>query len=112
MDFIVLVCGGRNFNNKEWLFYQLDSLPNKPTLIIHGAARGADSLAGVWAKSRNVPVKTYPADWDKHGRSAGFIRNKEMIKEKPDLVMAFEGGKGTAHMIKVARQNDVTVSII
>ena len=98
----VLVCGGRNYSDEGRLTEVLDDL--KPTEIIHGGARGADSLAEKWAATRQVPCHVYPADWRRHGRAAGPIRNREMLEQsKPDLVVAFPGGRGTAHMVRIAR---------
>jgi len=105
----VLVCGGRDFHDLNLLYETLDSLDPKPTLIIHGAANGADILSGHWAKKRGIPVKEYPADWNKYGRSAGLVRNTAMLKEEPDLVVAFPGGNGTAHMSLSARKNGIEV---
>ena len=107
---IVLVCGGRTFHDRQLLFNILDNLEIKPTLIVHGAANGADILSGDWAKKRNIPVKEYPAEWSKYGKSAGLVRNTSMLmKEKPDLVVAFPGGRGTAHMVLSARKNGTKV---
>lgn len=104
----LLVCGGRDFTDRDWLYSVLDDI--KPAVVIHGAAPGADTLAGDWAKERGVPVEAYPADWDKHGRAAGPIRNSRMLREgKPDLVLAFPGGRGTANMVKQAGQAGVGV---
>ena len=98
----VLVCGGRDFQDKARVFATLDGLD--PALVIHGGARGADALAGEWAESRGVECQVYPADWRRHGRAAGPIRNREMLEQsKPDLVVAFPGGVGTAHMARIAR---------
>jgi hypothetical protein len=107
----VLVCGGRAFDDWELLAGVLDSLePMQASVIIHGAAPGADTLAGQWAELRRVPVEAFPADWEKHGRAAGPIRNARMLAEgKPDLVVAFPGGQGTANMCKQARAAGVKV---
>jgi hypothetical protein len=79
-------------------------------LIIHGEAKGADSLAKDWAKSRNIEQIGFPAQWDKYGKSAGFFRNTEMLKVgKPDIVVAFPGGPGTAMMCKIAEAEGVEV---
>jgi hypothetical protein len=101
----VLVCGGRDYNEKETVFDFLDHINAKYHIIciIHGAARGADTLAGEWATTRNILVEAYPADWNKYGKSAGPIRNRQMLVEgKPDAVIAFPGGKGTENMIRQA----------
>lgn len=107
----VLVCGGRDYANQQQLETVLDSLDSDYyTTLIHGAARGADTLAAMWAASRFMEVKPFPADWDKYGRSAGAIRNQRMLDEgKPDLVVAFPGGAGTALMVKLARKAGVEV---
>lgn len=111
----VLVCGGRDFDDhmllvKTLLEYQTE----KPiTCIIHGNARGADTLADRFADLTGIPKEVYPADWDKYNKAAGPIRNAQMITEgKPDLVIAFPGGKGTANMIKQAKDAGIPVKEI
>ncbi len=102
----VLVCGGRDYNDYEKICMALDKSSHQKTitLLIHGDALGADRLARDWAFSRNVPRAPYPADWEAHGKAAGPIRNQKMIDEaKPEGVIAFPGGKGTADMIRRAR---------
>lgn len=85
-----------------------NALPT-PT-IISGKASGADQCAIDWAVVNWTELEEYPADWDTHGRGAGYIRNKEMlVKGKPDLVLAFPGGKGTANMIDIAKKAGVEV---
>ena len=107
----VLVCGGRNYRDRDRVFQVLDSI--EPSVVIHGAARGADQLAGAWAKERQVSCKTYPAQWDRYGKSAGFRRNEQMLSEgNPDLIIAFPGGNGTAHMMRIARQRGYEVTEI
>lgn len=104
----VLVCGGRAFEDYAFLRDVLDYYA--PTLVIHGAARGADSLAHRWAQNRCISVESHPADWQAHGKAAGPIRNAKMISAgKPDLVIAFPGGKGTANMVKIATDKGVPV---
>ena len=89
----------------------MDSI--EPSVVIHGGARGADQLAGAWAKERQVSYKTYPAQWDRYGKSAGFRRNEQMLNEgNPDLIIAFPGGNGTAHMMRIARQRGYEVTEI
>ncbi len=74
------------------------------------AARGADLLAAAWARSRGIPARPFPADWNRDGKAAGFLRNVRMLREgRPDLVVAFPGGKGTAHMVGLARRAGVAV---
>lgn len=107
----VLVCGGRTFADKELLFRTLDELlGGRNRVIIHGGARGADSLAGMWALTRANNVVVCRADWRRHGPSAGPIRNRVMMtNERPQAVIAFPGGPGTADMVRVARRAGVPV---
>ena len=103
-----LVCGGRNYRDKNRLFKVLDK--HDPDIIIHGCARGADRLAGKWARTRNKKEIRFPADWQRYRKAAGPIRNKEMLMQgKPDIVIAFPGGKGTEHMIRLSIKNNVKV---
>lgn len=107
----VIVCGGRDYHAKVELFNALDAFHTKNHIIevIHGAARGADTLAGEWAASRMVPCTPVPADWEKYKKAAGFRRNEEMLKRSPGYVIAFPGGNGTAHMVEIATKAGVPV---
>ena len=109
--FKALVCGGRDYFERERVFAVLDGLHGERAiaLIIHGAAKGADSLAGEWADSRGVEqtgdrYKITALDWQTLGPKAGPLRNQQMLDEcKPDLVVVFPGGKGTANMLRLAK---------
>jgi hypothetical protein len=112
MGIRVLVCGGRNFNDREFVFQTLDDIAREAdgiVEVIEGGAMGADYLGGLWAAIRKTKRTTVPADWRKHGRAAGPIRNSEMLALKPDLVIAFPGGKGTQDMIGKAERAGVRV---
>lgn len=107
----VLACGGRNFADRERLNRVLDQLHaiHDFTLLINGDAPGADFLSSEWAHSRKITVKTFPADWAKHGRSAGPKRNQQMLDFGVNLVIAFPGGRGTADMVARAKKSGVEV---
>lgn len=107
----VLVCGGRDFADERAVWRALYPLGRMygPVTIVHGAARGADSLAGRIADRIGYEVETYPADWKAHGKAAGPIRNRQMLATGIDLVVAFPGGRGTDHMKKIAREAGVDV---
>lgn len=108
----LLVCGGRDFNNISRVFHVLHAINAKRpvTLLIEGGAQGADRLAREWARANDVPVLTFEADWKAHGKAAGPIRNGRMIHEgKPDGVVAFPGGRGTANMVEQALENGIKV---
>lgn len=108
----VIVCGGRDYYDQDRAFAVLDKLHAEAgiSLIIEGGARGADHLAMSWAAERHVPRERYEADWENQGSFAGPARNKRMLDEgKPDLVIAFPGGRGTADMVRKARRAGVEV---
>lgn len=107
----VLVTGGRGYADKEHMFAVLDDIDKHSgiTHLIHGAARGADSLAGEWARQRGVQEVVCPANWNKHGRRAGALRNRSMADLNPDKVVAFEGGVGTNMMVEMAEEHGIPV---
>ena len=108
----VLVCGGRDYDDKVKLYWELGHIEGI-TCVISGCARGADTLAIEWAGDNNVTVAPFPADWKTHGKAAGHIRNQQMIdKGKPDLVVAFPGGRGTADMVARAQKAGIQVKTI
>ena len=102
---IVLVCGGREYSetrDKQFVYETLDEIAAKHgiDLIVHGGARGADTLADMWAKDRGVPPVRWDALWDAEGLSAGPQRNGRMFEfMRPTRVVAFPGGRGTNNMI-------------
>lgn len=109
----VLVCGGRDYNDEPAVFGLLDSLRQRygRLTIIQGGAAGADELARRWATIQSSShLINEPADWKAHGRAAGPIRNQRMLDEhKPELVVAFPGGRGTADMVRRAKAAGVPV---
>lgn len=111
----VLVCGSRASTDRAGVFTTLsDAHREHPfTLVITGGAAGVDCLADQWAASMGIDRIVFPANWAAFGKSAGPLRNKRMITEgKPDLVIAFPGGQGTANMRETARKASVPVVTI
>lgn len=106
----VLVCGGRDYDNYISVNNAIIPYFNKDLVIICGMASGADELAAKWARKNHVPLQGFLAEWGKHGIAAGPIRNQKMVDEgKPDIVLAFRGGKGTADMVRRARAAGIEV---
>lgn len=99
----ILVCGGREFNDRFCLFNEMNKLVRyfaRRFAIIQGGAPGADFLAGEWAKGRGTPNIEVKANWDYYGKSAGTIRNEWMADFcMPELCIHFPGGTGTARMV-------------
>lgn len=105
----VLVCGGRDYVDFKRLSEEMESIM-PINLVIDGAARGADDLAHKWAREHGVASCRFPAQWGFYGNRAGPIRNTWMLDYgKPDLVLAFPGGRGTANMVGKAREVGVEV---
>lgn len=99
----LLITGGRDYRDAATVNRALDRVLAERgiAVLIHGAARGADTLAAEWAASRGVPVEAYPARWETDGRKAGPLRNQRMLDEgKPTACVAFPGGTGTADMVR------------
>lgn len=108
----VLVCGGRKYSNASRLYGILGKLHRERGIeqVINGAASGADALASAWARANDVCVTEYPVDWKREGRAGGPRRNQAMLdNEKPDAVVAFAGGLGTADMVRRARAAGVAI---
>jgi hypothetical protein len=119
-EFTIVVTGSREWSDRKLISTTLCEayltrgiFPNRVRLI-HGCARGADSLAASVAHKLGMQVVGMPADWDKHGKAAGMIRNRAMLDEKPDLVLAFPlpQSVGTLGCIKEARKRQLTVSVV
>ena len=109
---IVLVTGGRDFGDVSHVLDAINHLNElEPIdLLVHGDATGADTLADAVCKELGITRIKCPANWEKFGRPAGAIRNKSMLDLfKIDLVLAFPGGKGTAHMKKNATELGIPV---
>ena len=115
----VIIAGTRDFNDYDFLKKNVDYFlqginPNNEEIeIVSGNARGADKLGERYAKEHNLPVKLFPANWDKYGKRAGYLRNQEMANYA-DVLIAFwdEKSKGTKHMIDIAKKQDLTVIVV
>jgi predicted Rossmann-fold nucleotide-binding protein len=108
----LIICGGRMYRHRSKFFEVMEEFVKdfgRPSLVIHGAALGADTLAEQWATASLIPTQPMPAQWEIYGKGAGHVRNKEMICEKPDMVLAFPGGPGTEGMIELANRFKVPV---
>lgn len=110
----VLICGDRHWKDKEFIRNAMQILP-AGTVVIHGAARGADTIAGDIAKAMGLQVLAFPAQWNTLGKAAGPVRNMNMLGEGPDVVWAFHDNlnesRGTRNMIKLAMKRGVEVRV-
>lgn len=117
----VIVSGSRDWHDADAINKALDKelKKHKVLTVVHGGARGADSLAGAWAKAQivaghKVTEEIHHAQWDTHGRGAGPIRNQKMADLGADKVLAFPLGRspGTRHMIKISRAAGMKVKVL
>lgn len=112
----VLICGSRGFTDSAQIREEVRKL-SPDSVVVHGGARGADSFAGEAARECGLAEEVFLADWTRHGKAAGFIRNKKMVEEgKPDEVWAFYNdcnhpSPGTAHTVSLAKKIGVPVTI-
>ena len=114
-EFRVIVAGSRNFNNYALLEATLDKLLVRKAniVIVNGAARGADTLGEQYAAARGLKCIRMPADWDKHGKSAGYKRNEEMAKIGHAAVLFWDGvSRGTERMANLAQRYKLAIRVI
>lgn len=109
----VIIAGSRGFDSFKALKEYCDKILGKEeVIVISGTARGADKLGEKWAKDHGYKVVLYPADWNLYGKSAGYIRNKEMA-EQADVLIAFwdRKSRGTKMMIDIAQSKGMEVYV-
>ena len=114
----IIIAGGRDFMDYNLLKEKTDKILQEKKVthkivIISGCARGADTLGLRYASENAFDVEEYPANWDKYGKKAGYMRNVEMA-ENADALIAFWDGKskGTKHMIDIATERNLPTRVI
>jgi hypothetical protein len=112
----VLVCGSRDWANAALIRVALKHLKKEhgPVTVVHGDCKtGADAFAAQQALLLDLSRDRHVADWRRHGKAAGPIRNLAMLDTKPDLVLAFQrdGSRGTQHTIDEARKRGIPVEV-
>jgi hypothetical protein len=111
----LIVAGSRTFSNKEKVFKNLNKIyKHYPDLeIVSGLAKGPDTMGKDWAKINNVKCHDFPANWDKYGKRAGFIRNEQMA-HFADAALVYWDGKspGSKSMIKLANEADLNLAVV
>lgn len=114
-QFRVIVAGSRTFGDYRMLSNTLDKAFERhwPTAIVCGEARGADLLGKRYAQEHQIPVNSYPADWNGLGKSAGYIRNEKMAANAEALIAFWNGSSvGTKHMIDTAKKKNLQVRVV
>lgn len=113
----IIVAGSRGFDDYGLLDHKLTHLFQRlspaDTVVISGTARGADSMAEHWAGQHKFDVLHFPAQWNVHGRRAGYVRNEQMLEMATGLVAFWDGqSRGTAHMIDIAKRAGLKVIVV
>lgn len=109
----IIIAGGRTFNDYDLLCKTCDyMLQNQIDIeIVSGTANGADKLGEKYANEKGYKLIKFPADWN-IGKSAGYIRNKEMAEYADALIAFYNGSKGTKHMIDLAKQYNLKIKVV
>ena len=118
----VIVAGSRTFTNfslceKELIRFikthHRKGIMKSDIEIVSGTARGADKLGEKFAIKYGFKVTQFPAEWDKYGKSAGYIRNKQMAEYATHCIVFWDGiSKGSQHMIDLAKSRDLVTNVI
>lgn len=106
----LIIAGGREYQfNVDDVKYLIKLNREYPIVeIVSGGARGADREGEWFAKEMDIPIKVFPADWNKYKKRAGYLRNKQM-GSYADAVVLFPGGKGTSMMYEIAQENGLLI---
>lgn len=113
----IIVAGSRSYTNYKQFVIFMDSYDRKfheEHIYISGdASRGADAMLIHWCELRRKPYVTFPADWEKNKRIAGFLRNKEMADNATHLLAFYDGrSNGTRNMIWEAKKHHLVFEIV
>ena len=109
----VIVAGSRNFQNYPLMCKELDKIKDRIECIVSGDATGADTYGCMYARDNNIPVRHCPADWQKYGTAAGYVRNKQMGDYGDELIAFWDGvSPGTNDMINYMKQLGKKVTVI
>lgn len=108
-----IINGSRDITDYSLVETAMELSGIKPTEVISGGARGPDRLGERWAKEKGVKLTVMPADWDTHGKGAGYVRNAQMVDAADALVSIWDGqSKGTRHTISLVGQKGLRVFVL
>lgn len=110
------IVGSRNFNRWDLVVSEMNKLIDthgQPNTIISGGAKGADSMAETWAKTNGCEMIVHPALWNKYGKRAAYLRNKDIVRDS-DMLLAFpsKSGRGTQMTINLSQDKGIPIIII
>jgi hypothetical protein len=104
----LIIAGSRSLEDYSWMETKLDNIlsnTSEPILVLSGGAKGADRLGERYAKERGFETTVMPADWETHGKKAGYLRNKQMAQKCTHAVIFWDGkSPGSRHMIEICEK--------
>jgi hypothetical protein len=108
----VIIAGSRDISDYELVCRAVKESGFTPAAIVSGLSRGVDRLGMEYARRHGIPCHGYPAEWDKHGRQAGYIRNHDMARNADAVIAVWDGrSPGTKHMIDIATRRALRVYV-
>ena len=115
----VVICGGRDFDDRKLCFEALDSIlaGEDEVEVVSGHANGADALGEEYARANGLEITVFKPDWKRYGKGAGLVRNRQMVdyaRETDGLVVAFWDGesRGTKSTIDYSRKCGLETRIV
>lgn len=97
----VIIAGSRGVNDYSLVVQAVERSGYNITEVVSGCATGIDTLGEQWARANNIPIKEMPADWNRHGRSAGPMRNRQMAEYADAAIVVWDGkSRGTRNMVE------------
>lgn len=106
----VIIAGGRNIHDPYVVGLAATESGFHISEVVSGGAPGVDLRGEIWAEENGLPVKYFLADWSKHGRAAGPIRNRQMAEYADALILVWDGkSRGSADMLRWAKQYGLKV---
>lgn len=107
-----IIAGSRNISSHILVGEAVKESGFQITQVLCGGARGVDLSGKMWASTAGIPVENYPAEWDRYGKRAGYLRNLEMANNADALIAIWDGeSRGTKHMIDIARELGLKVFV-
>lgn len=107
-----IIAGSRTVTNLAVVSHAIECSGFDITEVVSGQARGVDTLGEIWGRSKRLPITEFPADWKRHGRRAGYLRNEEMAQYADALIAVWDGeSRGTKHMIDIAKKRGLNVYV-
>jgi hypothetical protein len=113
----ILITGSRNWTDQDAVHQALadavrDVPANRQVIVVHGGCwAGADKIADIWARQYGATPEVHYADWDRHKRAAGPLRNRHMVTLGADICLSFirDQSKGASHCTHIAAMAGITV---